>query len=1034
MDLDSSHLFTDKPLRMSTDAPYQLSPRSDSRQSSRVGWYSPWPSTSSAQTHVRTDSSGHTRAESKDNSGDDKMSLIDPRRFTPNLHTSLVSEILSLKREVEDKNNALTTLEESLHSSKLDNGQLVATANSQEREIRSVKKQMELLESGTLSALGDISKEKDDAVANLAEIRKRLEASKSHARAYEEDARRNQALWDQDKQNWENERRLMERKLHVAEGRLKTMVAELAAVQGNNRLGSVAGSEIEDGIGETWFSNWSDIISRRSSSVKGRHQLSELSNNTYDTNELANLRHSMVAARNSISGLEPNGLSLADELNFEEAGEDNGMAHELKNGAISPGAHPEENPFESRPFSMQGQDHKARRVLGLLIDSKEGPKDEELVAQQNSDMRPDKPLPSLQAEKKLAPLHRDAGTQFSPPSSPKQSVPEPEVIAERDLCRNTNTENTANQRRKRVSVTATLQDAFSSRSESSAGSNTASAACQTLIQSTSPHLLPMIALEPLFPEPPNPAMVSSSTQTDGEGPPASEPAGSQQPSPSNTVPVIAIHPPGSRPGSSYYNVVLPPRTKNVSCQTIYAPSASLVSAATQTESIQVDKRPLRIPARLMSAAAPSKPHAPIGHHSREHPPKARRADLRNPPPVEPPRTRARPSNIQIKDSHVTNFSRQLGNGAKAPLHTSPTKSDNPFAGFSDQEGPDKDVDLSDDDDFATVAPIRKTLSKVQNSWKLVPATVNASVGPRPLARPISDIPEIDDTTEAGSSDTPADAGNRPMVPSMGPKGQAEKPGYPANASQDPDIRKAPLISRRALAHLRRRSPSEPGPSSALMSAPPPFPVPTRSSSRKIPFSSSEGNGSPTPPSASFIAGIRNRTKALPASGNPLRKVRSAAAVPKFAPKDGTAAEADSPTVPSRTSTPLGSPRLPWILRSDGRQQSHGSLQKLEPDASALGFAAPGSAIDSPSQTTSVVDAIAQTMVGEWMLKYVRKRKSFGIAESAPVDFEAGRNRHESGSGVRHKRWVWLAPYERAVIWSSKQPTSGSALMGKGGRK
>jgi hypothetical protein len=37
-------------------------------------------------------------------------------------------------------------------------------------------------------------------------------------------------------------------------------------------------------------------------------------------------------------------------------------------------------------------------------------------------------------------------------------------------------------------------------------------------------------------------------------------------------------------------------------------------------------------------------------------------------------------------------------------------------------------------------------------------------------------------------------------------------------------------------------------------------------------------------------------------------------------------------------------------------------------------------------------------------------------------------------GVRHKRWVWLAPYERAVMWSSKQPTSGSALMGKSGRK
>jgi hypothetical protein len=30
--------------------------------------------------------------------------------------------------------------------------------------------------------------------------------------------------------------------------------------------------------------------------------------------------------------------------------------------------------------------------------------------------------------------------------------------------------------------------------------------------------------------------------------------------------------------------------------------------------------------------------------------------------------------------------------------------------------------------------------------------------------------------------------------------------------------------------------------------------------------------------------------------------------------------------------------------------------------------------------------------------------------------------------------VWISPYERAILWSSKQPTSGSALMGKSGRK
>jgi hypothetical protein len=40
----------------------------------------------------------------------------------------------------------------------------------------------------------------------------------------------------------------------------------------------------------------------------------------------------------------------------------------------------------------------------------------------------------------------------------------------------------------------------------------------------------------------------------------------------------------------------------------------------------------------------------------------------------------------------------------------------------------------------------------------------------------------------------------------------------------------------------------------------------------------------------------------------------------------------------------------------------------------------------------------------------------------------------TGNGVRHKRWVWLSPYERAVMWSTKQPANNNALMGKSGRK
>lgn len=73
-----------------------------------------------------------------------------------------------------------------------------------------------------------------------------------------------------------------------------------------------------------------------------------------------------------------------------------------------------------------------------------------------------------------------------------------------------------------------------------------------------------------------------------------------------------------------------------------------------------------------------------------------------------------------------------------------------------------------------------------------------------------------------------------------------------------------------------------------------------------------------------------------------------------------------------------------------------------------------------------------------MYKYVRRRRSFG-GVGEPKDSWEGKNADEvsaniTNSGVRHRRWVWLAPYERAVMWSSRQPTSGPALLGKSGRK
>ncbi|KAL8646308.1 MAG: hypothetical protein Q9210_006213 [Variospora velana] len=990
---------------------------------------------SSPQFHVRTESSGHARGESKDYTQEDKAATMDARRFTPNLHASLVSEILSLRREIENKNTTLTTLEENLHKSKVENGQLEATNTSQEREIQSVKKQMQFLESGTLSALGDLAKERDDAMGNLADVRKRLEASKSNVRAHEEDAKRNQSMWQKDKQNWDDEKRNMERKVHVAEGRLKTMVNEVAAVQASSKLASTAGSDNEESIGDTWFSNWSDIISARSSSVRGRYHLSELSHNTYDTNELANLRNSTLANRASINVTEPNTLSLAEELNFEEAAEDDGMGHILDQEVTSPDALAEENSYKPRRLSIQNQDCKARRILGLPNDATEQSFNRESLPEHDSSAVHEKPLPPLHI---ATPRVQDAGTQFSPPSSPKSALPEVDASSEKDTYRSTGTENTANQRRKRVSIAAASHDSFPSKSEPFSRPSTPSTAYQSVLQPTSPPLVPMIALEPMFSDPStilSPDMISSFTQTDDENQTASKSARTQHGSSPNPIPVIAIHPPNSRPGTAYDGVVLPPRTKNVACQTKIPTSANLKSVAVQTEGIRVDRRPVKIPPRLMSAAAPSKPHSQNGQHARGPPSKTRRPDLRSPPPVQPSRALTKPHIIQAGDPHLAKLPNQDGGTGQPSRPTSPTNLDNPFACFCDQEGSGKEIDFSDDDEFANVAPIRKTLSKVQNSWKLVPVSMNATLGPRPLGRPISDIQEIDDTPELALTELQSDAARRAEILTARQLGQGEKPDIPMKATQRSDMRKPALFSNGSLAHIRKRSPSEPGPTVVSATVPPPFPVPTRSSSRKIPICSSEGNGSPRPYTTTFIAGIRNRTKGSPASKNPLRKVRSAAAVPKFVRSNVRVDEVDSPCVTSPASTRLGNPGLPPILRSESTPPQPSALsRRLEQEALSLGLNASGAPIDSPSQTTSVVDAIAQTMIGEWMWKYVGKRKSFGIPETPQAKFDEGGNNTGNSSGIRHKRWVWLAPYERTVMWSSKQPTNGSALLGKGGRK
>jgi hypothetical protein len=257
----------------------------------------------------------------------------------------------------------------------------------------------------------------------------------------------------------------------------------------------------------------------------------------------------------------------------------------------------------------------------------------------------------------------------------------------------------------------------------------------------------------------------------------------------------------------------------------------------------------------------------------------------------------------------------------------------------------------------------------------------------------------------------------------------------STTSKSQSMRRSAIIQSSVGAHLHRsRTPSIVSVGSSYLSnrsGGPPFPVPDRASSRKLFVSRSEGSQSPTPRTAGLFSSRKSRREPIVRKDS-LRKVRSATAIQRSnsrgrnrsrsPPLDGL----PSPTYPPLPKDNISAPAKVYASQRSGdkRLGNHLTSPTSKPELSRA------------SQGT-VVDSIAATMVGEWMFKYVRRRTSFGVPES-PHE-QMGRpgtdgSVNVTGNGVRHKRWVWLSPYERAIMWSSKQPASNTALMGKSGRK
>ena len=942
------------------------------------------------------------------------------------------------------------SLEEALNQSRLENEQLSEDLKSQRAEVKSVKHQMSSLEHDMLKALEDIAQERDSALRGVADTRKQVEASKRKTRAQEDETNHTRSLWEKDKHEWEVNKRRMESKIHVVEERLKTMVAEMMAVHNTGQNRPRTSSEANEGIQGIWDMRGNDA---RNVSSQSKRSMED----TFENQEETNFRASRLSGLHNMGNSALSGLSLADELEMTEDNESD--ADDDRYNLYSPDALPEEIHMVPRRYS---EDQKARKVMGFHTDNNEQSVGDENVDPHSKNVKDD--YMSLPRKRSVV-SYTDSGTQYSPIQSAALRSKRTDSVSEKS---SEQSEHSANQSRKRVAIPSIfVEQNATSKPEIPSDVPMVSVSCQT--DETSQDIVPS---DTTANELPSSAIViaskmrSTSTQTLDDtaiGPKAANTR--LLPAPLD-VPVIAIHPPSSRPPSSHNSVVLPPRTRNAGCQTAIELPRNMKSTMMQTEEIRVDKRPVKIPPRLHPASLATKPSLRSGGSTEKRIRTAKPSSSgiskpsgQNLPPLAADIAEAAASagqglNIKNAPSHTT-LEKKSRPSLSRNAHTHPEKLDHglynnergceqrrsarpgsPAIGENiEHEGLESAVvkDFSEDDEFANAAPIRKTLSKVHNSWKLVPQIRSATLDSSASVSEKLEDHRIGDESKVSDLKTKDPLQSTSKTTHTKPEGGHRKA---SNGAKVTDIRRRAMVSNGIAEHAQRaRSPSAPSASgNGPPAVAPPFPVPTRSSSRKIPVSASDGAASPTPYSTSFFTARRGQDHGRPPIKRKiLRKVQSAAAVSR-----GTEHRPPHPPPSaSASSTVPGSPG--WVPPQQNQfilpYESVAKMPSRVPAAPQSRSHAGEASIEAPSQQTSVVDAIAQTMVGEWMWKYVRKRTSFGITENPQAEFEMGRNGESgNGSGVRHRRWVWLAPYENAVIWSGKQPTSGPALLGKGGRK
>ncbi|KAK6361439.1 hypothetical protein TWF730_005167 [Orbilia blumenaviensis] len=1089
---------------------------------------------------------------SKDIPADEPISILDPRRFTPTLHASLVAEILSLRRDLEAKSGLIESLETDLSIARAETENTATTAASARREARDVREQLKLKEND--EALENLSYERDQALEHVAELKRQVERLTKSRRKAEDDIERDRRIFDRERSEWDLSKRSLEHRVHVAEGRLKTLLQEIASANevnqqireanddevydnhlmrpesiarpvSRNSMRSISSSESEGTDAEKLGIRFSMINSEASQSALRLadeldfiHETSEASEAETEgsvypesVGEMAHdptpapeeeyefeaINEHLIPSRRSSGALSPSiiaddksemtectVLAAADDnIELEDLRRENKRMMEMVEHleeCIKLEKQEREN-FKANmteeiadwkvKYEQQTQVYEAREYEGqqerLVLQREHQDQLEllesiaadtqhqlELLASEKAELKRSMEEASRRArEAELAeeedhPMVESVLEEiideiadecvFVEALPPIEEMDEPAIelikpletprgsmILQDDCVPQSPREISANQSRKRISLIGPVSPPLSPPSTITRRSSAViyvSSDCQT-----SPVVFaePGVDIEcqttPIVIAKPG---VDAGCQTDK---PPSPPQ-----SPTFIIPSITIHPPG--PAIISYE---PKPTRSMACQTTQPPKSK--SSSMQTEVIKVDTRILNKnfgspPQRdAPKAPGPAPTAAPATRPPTAVAPRPTTAVSPRPPTAAVPRSPA-PAPIRTQVSVPVSPPPMTSPPVVSPPMLSPTTTISsppvppakstrravrvPLARLNTAPGPVMTREIMESPPQSS--PPQRSMSE---------AAIHhlPMVSPNGVYRPprttslwkFSDIPSDEDDDEMDIEEQEDMFGTALSAPRP-PRPRPSESTIGSMASnrdsimlpkRHPSIKRnmatgKPILPARAWGHTvpggPRRVPGIP--------VGPPYPVPLRHSSRKLPPSiTSSRASSPSP----MPGGIR-RTR------NSVRKSRSALGLSQ---PNGSIRTRSPPPMSSFSSitpeSPMDVPPLPrdTILPNSMNRPNYGHRYQ---DSSVTGTAS----IDSSQQQTSVVDAIAQTMVGEFLYKYVRKR--FGQQETSEKD--------DGNSGVRHKRWVWVAPYERAVMWSTRQPTSGSALMGKSGRK